>query len=398
MTDREFQLVLYGATGFTGRLGIKYLTKQYGGSIRWAIAGRSESKLQQLAKECDPAPSVIVASADDVEALRNMAARTAAVAACAGPFARLGSNLVEACVKESTGYCDITGEVHWVRQMIAVHHDAAAASGAHIVHLCGHDSIPWDLTTLMLAKKLREAGEDLAFVDMYTDIRSSPSGGTLETAMGIFFGKDGQAKHPAVKALGYDPLLKQNAGAGKSANAVSARNVTALDWTSPPRTFFFMAGVNANAVKRSNALNGYGPKVVYREGQVCRNVLAGIIHLLGMALFGFLLIWIPTRWLLRKFVLPQPGEGPSEAYMDSGYLILEGRAKGSKGSKICSKMSFAVDPGYKDTARMVIEAALALSLDRDKISVPGGVYTPAACQGEILLDRLVKTGTTFEYL
>lgn len=398
-SSREFQLVLYGATGFTGNLAVRYLSQNYSGKIRWAIAGRSESKLQQLASTFEPAPGIIIADSSDEAALRRLASRTEAVATCAGPFSRYGSKLVAACVAEGTGYSDITGEIGWVREMIAEYHDKAAASGARIVHLCGHDSVPWDLMTLMLAKKLREKGEDLASVDMFDDIRSKPSGGTLETAIGILFGKDGKgSKSTAVKSLGFDPLLKLSGTSTPSINSVCARNVSVLEISPKPRTMFVMAGVNANAVKRSNAINGYGPKVIYREGQVFKSIAGAVAYICGMMTLGLLLFVPPTRWLLRKFVLPAPGEGPSEEFMKSGYLTVEGRAVGSKGTKVNAKMRFVVDPGYLDTARMVVESALALALDKDKIKVAGGVYTPAACQGEVLLNRLLATGTSFEYM
>jgi short subunit dehydrogenase-like uncharacterized protein len=277
MVDKQYDIVLYGATGFTGRLAAKYLNKTYGKSISWAIAGRSEAKLRALAAEigCDCC-GILVADSGDVASLKALCSAAACIVTCAGPFARYGTSLVEQCVDAGVDYCDITGETAWVRDMIADYDDRARKSGARIVHLCGHDSVPWDLTTLMLSKKLAELnkGEQLASVDFYDHIRSSPSGGTLETAMGIMFGKEkGRPKSAAQKSLGYDPLLKTPSG-GASASQAVARNVALLQLPKkgaaaapasaaarPVRTMFFMAGVNACSVKRSNALNQYGPKV-----------------------------------------------------------------------------------------------------------------------------------------
>lgn len=401
---REYQLVIYGATGFTGGLATKYVSKQYLNSgLRWAIAGRSKEKLNKLAEQCtDNVPGIIVADSGDASSLHKMASSTEVVVTTAGPFARYGSPLVAACVKTGTDYCDITGEIDWVRGMIAEHDDAARSSGSHIVHLCGHDSVPWDLMTLMLAKKLKEGDpeEELKRIDMYDDIKSMPSGGTLETAFGIMFGAEKNLKKSSAStALGFDPLVKPFEGTQPSPNSVSVRNVNMLQMgkgADPHRTMFVMAGVNGNTVKRSNALNGYGPKVTYCEGQAFKSLWKAIMNQLGFITFGVSLVIPPIRWFLRKFVLPKPGEGPSEEFMSTGYLTVTGVAKGTKGGEARGKMHFSVDPGYKDTARMVVEAGLSFVYNRDQITRPGGVYTPASCQGEVLLKRLISTGTTFE--
>ena len=240
----KLDLVIYGATGFTGSLAVQYVNSQYAGkNLKWGICGRNQEKLQRVAAKCTDKPEILVADCDDPKALEAMCARTKVVATCAGPFSRYSKELVAACVSKGTDYCDITGEIEFVREMIALHDDAARASGSRIVHLCGHDSIPWDLSTLMLAKQLREAaggcggggGEEMAHVDFYTDIRSAPSGGTLETALGIMFDGEGKAQK-STAALGFDPLMKLRGAAkakgsksgGKSGFKTIARNVAAL--------------------------------------------------------------------------------------------------------------------------------------------------------------------------
>ena len=403
----KFDLVLFGATGFTGTLAVEYVVRQYGRQIKWAVAGRSEEKLKRLrAGAGQGMPEIIIADSGDKASLVAMVARTKVVATTAGPFARYGTALVEACVEGGVDYCDITGETGWVREMIALHDDAARKSGARIVSLCGHDSIPWDLSTYMLAKKLREEhGTALASVDFFDDINSSPSGGTLETAFGIMFGGEAKKqKGPAAKALGFDPLLK-TPGGSRSRSSLTARNVAgyrAPDASLGPgvaarlhRALFFMAGVNAYTVKRSNALNGYGAAVTYREGASFRTLLSAVWYLLGLLAFGVAIYVPPLRWLLRRFVLPKPGEGPSRAAMEKGYLHVLGVAKGEDGSVARSTMSFNVDPGYKDTARMLVESALSFSIGNAPSD--GGVFTPAACQKEVLLERLLNTGTKFKF-
>jgi short subunit dehydrogenase-like uncharacterized protein len=412
-TDREYDLIVYGATGFTGTLACNYLAKQYADkSVKWCIAGRSRGKLEALAA-ANGNPGIYVAEADNEAALNLMCAKTRAVAACAGPFSRYGKKLVAACVNQGTDYCDITGEIDFVREMISLHDEAARKSGARIVHLCGHDSIPWDISTLMLSKQLKKVEKNenakLKRVDLYTHIKSAPSGGTLETAFDIMFGGKKEV-HPEVKKLGYDPLLKCNGE--KSNNNVKSRNISTISSSSSElikshpniakrsvRTLFFMAGVNANAVKRSNAFNGYGDDLIYCEGQAFSSMFNGIKYLLGLMMFGIALVIPPIRYLLREFVLPKPGQGPSAESMEKGFLVVTGvgHSVNSNTPPVTSVMQFHVDPGYKDTSRMVVEAALTLALDSDKMENKlGGVYTPAACQGEALLNRLCATGTTFE--
>jgi len=395
-----YDLVIYGATGFTGKLAVEYVAKQYGSKLKWAIAGRSKERLEDLKKggaSCD----ILLADAMDVVALRDMVKQTKVVVACAGPFSRYGSKLVAACVEAGVDYCDITGEVAWVREMIATHDDEARRTGARIVHLCGHDSVPWDLMTLVLTKKLMEmGGGELKRIDFWDDIQSAPSGGTIETAFELRYGA--KPKTPeVVKALGYDPLLKP-AGTASTASefGLKAQNIGTiqLSGSGDPRIMFFMAGVNAAVVKRSNALLGYGSKPVYCEGQAFKSKLGAAWAFLGWAAYGCLIAIPPVRAFMRRFCLPKPGEGPSEATMEAGHLIITGVAKSVDGKTAKATLGFPVDPGYKDTARMAIEAGLSLSLDSSKLAnKSGGVLTPAACQGEVLLERLIATGCSFSH-
>ena len=274
------------------------------------------------------------------------------VASTVGPFARYGTLLLSLCAENGVDYCDITGETNWAREMIAKYDDIARDRGARVVCFCGHDSIPWDLSTYMLAKKLKtEAGESLASVDFYDDIDSAPSGGTLETAFGIMFGKEKGMKFSEQKKLGYDALMKASDGS-KSAHALKARNVGLTVKPSsvksdPYRSFFFMAPVNANTVKRSNALNGYGEAVVYCEGQSFKSFLGAFYFLFTTVLYGLAVAVGPVRNFMRTFYLPKPGQGPSEEQMNKGYLKVFGVAKGTAGTTVKSTMSFSVDPGYK---------------------------------------------------
>jgi short subunit dehydrogenase-like uncharacterized protein len=393
--------VLFGATGFTGRIAVEYIAKKYKHTINWAIAARSRNALETVANiQGQGFCEIIVADSFDEQSLKDMCAKTKVVASTVGPFARYGNELVKICAETGCDYCDITGEIAWVRDNVSTYDKVARDSGARIVHLCGHDSVPWDLSTMLLAKKLRESQENLVRVDFYDDIRSEPSGGTLETALGIMFGKEKNRKVcVATKGLSFDPLLLDNGQ--KSTHNTKAKNVSSLEFSkneNDHRTKFFMAGVNAYAVKRSNALKKYGENVTYCEGQAFSSAFGMLSHTLQMLTQGILMYVPPTRSLMRKYWLPKPGEGPSIKSMLDGHLNVIGIAKGDKRTIVRSKMCFKVDPGYLDTARMLVESALVLGLEGDKVTSGGGVLTPAACQGELLVKRLCDTGTTFEYI
>lgn len=395
MAERKFDLVLFGATGFTGTLAAKYLASKYGdSSLKWAIAGRSKSKLEALREQCKGLPEIIIADSTDEAAIKAMVAQTRCIITTAGPFRRYGSHVVKSCAEFGTDYCDITAEIPWVRDMIALYDDKARETGARIVHYCGHDCVPWDLTCMKLAQKLKEKGESLTRVDCYDDAKGTVSGGTLETFVGLLFGAEGKLK--PLKDLGYDPLLKD----GKEASAckTDVQNVSCVTPGQdgrPTRTYFIMADVNGHAVKRSNALLKYGENVTYCEGTASANNCQAYCTMTGMAMGGCLLSCPPTRACLRK-LLPKPGEGPSEADMDQGYLTVTGVGVGEKGTKVVSELHFPTDPGYRDTARMLVESGLTFILEKS-FTCPGGVYTPASCQGETLFKRLVDTGCTFKY-
>lgn len=397
MADRKFDVILFGATGFTGKLAAEYLTKQYGGSgLKWAIAGRSASKLEPLRAKCNDLPEIVVADSGDEASIRAMVAQTKVLLTTAGPFARYGTPVVKACAELGTDYCDITGESPWVRDMIEHYDDVAKKSGARIVHHCGHDCIPWDLMALMLAKKLKEKGEALDRVDMYDDIKGTFSGGTLETAMGLMFGPESKA--PKKSELGFDPLVKD--GDKASSHKLVAANVAGVASGQngyPTRTNFFMASVNANAVKRSNALLKYGEKVTYCEGLSQAGCCAAYGSVIQGGVFGLAMLFPPTRCCLRNYCLPKPGEGPSEEQMAAGHLTIIGVGRGVNGSTASASFHFPTDPGYRDTARMLVESGLTFVLEKE-FTCSGGVFTPACCQGETLLKRLVDTGSTWKDL
>jgi len=392
-SERKFDIVVLGCTGFCGKLGALYLADKYANSgLKWALCGRSQAKLEKVKEECKGIPEIIIADTSDEASIRAAVAQTRVMITTAGPYSRYGSPVGKACAELGTDYCDITGEYPWVRDMISLYDDQAKATGARIVHFTGHDCVPWDMMTLMLAKKLKEQGEDLKRIDFYDSLSGGVAGGTIETAFG-----GGPATKP-VSTLSYDPLMKD--GAAASASKTKIENVSTVakgEDGRPWRAVFFMASINAQCIKRSNALNKYGDEITYCEGMETGGCCGAYTVLIGLGAFGCALSCPLTRGCVRKCCLPAPGEGPSKEKLTAGYLHVTGVAVGTKGTKVDATMQFNnEDPGTQATMRMCVESALTLVLEKEFES-PGGVFTPAACLGETLMKRLIATGTIFEY-
>lgn len=397
-SPRELDLILFGATGFTGELGAKYLSKQYppGSNLTWGLAGRRKAALEAVRdRSCGGSRDVpiIVANATDEAELRAMVRRTKVVVSTAGPFAKYGTKLVKVCAEEGTHYCDITGEVDWVRQMIDLYDDTARRTGARIVHMCGHDCVPWDLLTLALSEEHKMQGDTIESVHFYDEVKATASGGTVAT---IFHSIKNR---PSGKSrLGFDPLIKTPQG-DKATIKYTVANQNMLGWSGEFGAWvgpFIMATVNAQCVRRGLAIHNYGPRFTYSEAIVYPNFMAGFVSWASLIAFGTVLALPPLSSLLFAIgVLPKPGEGPSVKQMDSNFLHVTGISKGSKGTRARTTMYFPTDPGYRDTARMLIEAGVVLALELDKTESMGGVWTPATCQGLPLLDRLVSTGCSY---
>lgn len=321
---REFDLILFGATGFTGKQAAEYLAETYGTKLKWAIAGRRLAGLESLrSRLADINPALkdlplIEADSMNYPAVVEMVTRTKVVATTAGPFALYSQGLVKACVEYGTHYCDITGETEFCREMIEKYDEKARKTGARIVHFCGHDSIPWDISTYECAKHLAERGDELCKIDFYDEIRAEPSGGTLSTANLYLFGDMRIPK----SSLGFDPLLRRIDG-DCSDSKISTNNQSYLGYSSQFKAWvgpFFMAMVNANCVRRSNAINRYSRKLKYSEAQVYASFFAGFITFAGSIMQGSLMLSAHTRALLQKFVFPKPGEGPTEEFMEKAFL------------------------------------------------------------------------------
>lgn len=323
---------------------------------------------------------------------------TRAIITTAGPFQKYGSNVVEFCAKYGTHYVDITGESDWVKTMILQWDSTAQKTGAKLVSMCGHDCVPWDLTVMKLEEALPD-GEELEAVDCLDEVVGGFSGGTAETMM---LGTSGHGMPPPNYA--FNPLCMLPDGSKSDSTATFQPSLVVKK--SPPingrlaptySSFFIMAFVNADIVKRSTALRQISKNVVYRESLAAPDFKTAFCMHFGIIAFVTALLNPVTAGLLKKFVLPKPGHGPSRAAMENKhFLAVSAQGVGSNGTKVESVMFFPRDAGYMETARMVAESGLTLALDSAKLSPNGGFFTSSTGgMGSALLDRLCRTGTHF---
>jgi short subunit dehydrogenase-like uncharacterized protein len=401
---REHDVVVYGATSFVGQILCRYLVRRHGtdGGLRWAIAGRSASKLDEVAASTGADVPRFVADASDRAALDELAASTKVVASTVGPYALYGSELVAAVVEAGGDYCDLTGEVQWMRRMIDAHQSRAEATGARIVHTCGFDSIPSDLGTWFTQQRaIEQFGEPCVEVRMSVKgARGGVSGGTAASGMAMF---EEMAADPELRKVVADPYvlapvdLRQ--GPKQPGMGRPTRDDRFESWVAP----FVMAPTNSAVVLRSHALLGqpwgrdftYGETMMTGDGVVggvaAWGMTAGLAAFTGAASFG------PTRKLLGK-VIPKPGAGPSEAKQQAGWFDLRFVGRTADGREIRTKVTGDADPGYGSTAKMLGESAVAF-LDLDPANVGGGFWTPASAFGDALIERLeAHAGVRFDVL
>jgi short subunit dehydrogenase-like uncharacterized protein len=391
--SREFDLVVFGATGFTGKLVAEYIASS-GERVSWAIAGRNQTKLEALGMNVP----IIVADALDPAAMASVAQRTKVVCTTAGPFARYGSHLVAACAAAGTHYCDLTGEVQWMRRMIDAHHDRAKATGARIVHTCGFDSIPSDLGTWALQQEMIAAfGKPAPQVTaLFGESSGGFSGGTVASAMET--AAEASVDRAVRKVLGNPYALDPDPYADRP----PAPDEASIGWDSRLKMFtlpFVMAQVNTRVVRRAHALAGlpWGPDFVYRELMSTPGSLRGLAMAVGIAggLAG--IAFAMKRPRLRKQLAkraPKPGEGPSPQARAKGHWKVRLVGEVANQRIVYVAADDHGDPGYASTAKMLGESALCLA--RDPLTSPGGVQTPSVAMGKALLDRLRRTGLTFE--
>lgn len=401
MAAREFDLILWGATGFTGGLVAEYLAGAYGNGLRWAIAGRNAGKLEAVRAALAPAlrdtlPLVLADSAD-ADSLRALAARTRVVCTTVGPYAKYGTPLVAACAAAGTDYCDLTGESQWMARVIAAHQAQAQASGARIVHTCGFDSVPFDMGVWQLQQVAKQRhGAYLPVVKgRMVSFRGGASGGTIASMMAML---EEAAADPAVRRLVADPYALYPPGVPRGDAGPDQRGAV-FDpdfgqWTSP----FIMAAINTRVVRRSNALLGLPWGVNFRYDEAVLNRSRGQA-LMASAATGAGMVTMalgPLRRVAQRF-LPTPGEGPDRAQREAGHydILFLGLDPADRSRDTWLRVGGDLDPGYGSTARMLGEAAVCLA--SDPRGVEGGFWTPATALGAPYLERLrTRAGLRFE--
>lgn len=408
MRTKPFDVVVFGATSFVGQILCSYLFEQFGldGPVKWAAAGRSRSKLQKLRESLGNNAAgleLMEANADDDRALLALCRKGRVIVSTVGPYALYGEPLIRACAESGTDYCDLTGEVQWMRRMIAQYEAKAAASGARIVHSCGFDSIPFDLGVHYLQAVARQrTGAPCPEVKMRVrSIRGSFSGGTAASIMNVV--KEVAANPALRKELAdpyslcpsdYTPRVRQ------PVTAFAAYDPDFKGWVAP----FVMSAVNTRLVHRTNALSNqaYGAGFRYDEAMLTGRGVRGQLTAAGTsATLGAFMVAAaigPLRSGLERFVLPAPGAGPSPEAQRKGSYDLRFLGRGKDGQTLRTRVTGDRDPGYGSTAKILGQAAACLALDVSP-AVAGGFWTTATIFGDRLIGRLQKdAGITFETL
>lgn len=408
MAKKKYDLVLFGATSFVGQILTAYLanTAASGERFKWAIAGRNAEKLEQVKKSVGQNAAkvpVIVADAADNAAMLGLCEQAKVVVSTVGPYALFGEPLIKACVATGTDYCDLTGEVQWIRRMIHRYEREAKRTGARIVHCCGFDSIPSDLGTWFIQSAAREKfGAPCQQVKMRVKAaRGEFSGGTVASLMNVASEAASDKQLRKELANPYSLCGPANLNTTRQPNVKSAEFDPDFDtWLAP----FVMAAINTRIVQRSNMLGGYpyGQNFQYDEAMITGKGAKGWAAAQGIsaALGGFLVgaALKPSRWVLEKFVVPAPGEGPSPEAQKAGFYDLRFFGKTEAGDTLRAKVTGDEDPGYGSTSKMLGQAALCLAKDVPA-DAKGGFWTPASLMAAPLLTRLERSsGLSFELI
>ena len=388
-------LVLYGATGYTGELVAACLLKASAGGrrLRWGIAGRSAEKLAALRDRIGAPPDLpcLVADARDPAALRALARRTRGVLSTAGPYQLLGEGLLRACIEAGTDYLDLCGEPAWMARMIHAHEAAARASGARVLFSCGFDSVPFELGVRFVQQAAMDRyGHPLRQLQgLVVEMKGSVSGGTAASLLATV---EASGREPGVAQIMADPfaLTPGFTGTPQPDDPAARLEPLALAWSAP----FVMAAINTKNVHRSHALLGHpwGRDFVYEERQLWGSGLEGELSARGAArslrLQTTALGLAPARALIRRFVLPKPGQGPAVWQRDRGHYTLRFIGTTALGQTLAATVRGEGDPGYSSTSRIASECAMALMMDSPRGRTPGGIWTPGAALGLELLPRL----------
>ncbi len=402
--NKTFDIIVFGATGFTGRLVAEYLHTTYGanGGVTWAMAGRSLEKLTQVrdALGIDAALPLLVADATDAKALAQLVAQARVVITTVGPYQKHGQALVDACAHAGTDYVDLCGEPGWMAQMIPRLQGPAAASGARIVFSCGFDSIPFDLGVVFLQHEaMQRLGAPL--VRVHGRVKVMKGGFSGGTAASLLATLETAGRDPTLARTLADPfaLTPGFRGPRQPDDSTAAFDELAQSWTGP----FVMAPINTKNVHRTHALRGHpwGADFTYSERMLTGGGEGGEKRAKTLArntrVQNALLAFGPTRALIRRFALPQPGQGPDKEQREKGRYEVLFIGNTADGRTLRASVKGDRDPGYGSTCKLISETALCLARETSQTMAPGGVWTPGAAMGLTLVRRLQeRAGLSFE--
>ena len=404
--QKAFDIIVFGATGFTGRLVAEYLNNTYGAGrgVDWAMAGRSLEKLTRVRDELgmDPALPLLVADATDAKALAQLVAKARVVITTVGPYQMHGEALVDACAQAGTDYVDLCGEPGWMAQMIPRLQGPAAASGARIVFSCGFDSIPFDLGVVYLQQEaLQRLGAPL--VSVHGRVKVMKGGFSGGTAASLLATLETAGRDPTLARTLADPfaLTPGFLGPKQPDDTTAAYDELAQSWTGP----FVMAPINTKNVHRTHALRGHpwGTDFVYSERMLTGGGGGGEKRAKALArntrIQNALLAFGPTRALIRRFALPQPGQGPTKEQREKGRYEVLFIGQTADGRTLRASVKGDRDPGYGSTCKLISETALCLARETSHAMAPGGVWTPGAAMGLTLVRRLQeRAGLSFQII
>ena len=393
---REYDIIIWGASGFTGRLVAEYLYTNYNSKdLKWAIAGRDNQKLISIRKTFlnDEVPIVLADSFDETS-LNKMTQRANVICSTVGPYAKYGSLLVKSCIKNKTHYCDLAGEAQWIRKMIDLYHEEAIRNQVKIVNSCGYDSIPSDMGVYFINKNLSK--KNLTIKMRVTGTKGGYSGGTYASMQNIIkeASSDREVRKSLTNPYGLNPVGEQSGHDKRDLSSV-VFDKKIKSWIAP----FLMAGINTKIVRRSNALSNYnyGKDFKYDEavmtGKGIKGQLAGI-----MLSIPLILLAAKPGSILNKifsFFVPKPGQGPDKKERESGYFSSKFFVFDEHSNSSIFKVTGDRDPGYGSTSKMLAESAVCLA--KDNLDNTFGIITPSYAMGNNILERLVSNaGLSFK--
>ena len=393
--NREYDIIIWGASGFTGRLVAEYLYKNYNAKdLNWAIAGRDELKLSSIREKfLDNTIPIVLADSFNENSLNDIVKKTKVVCSTVGPYAKYGSLLVKSCVKNKTHYCDLAGEAQWIRKMIDLYHKEAITNQVKIVNSCGFDSIPSDMGVYFIYKNILK--KNLSIKMRVTGAKGGYSGGTYASMQNIIkeASINKEIRRNLTNPYGLNPIGEQS-GMDKSDLRSVIYDSKIKTWISP----FLMAGINTKIVRRSNALSNYnyGKEFKYDEAVMTGTGFKG--RLKGIIL-SIPLIFLSAKpgSLFNKifnFLSPKLGKGTNKKERESGYFSLRFYVFQENNDFSIYKVTGDKDPGYGSTSKMLAESAVCLA--KDELNNNFGILTPSIAMSDSLLDRLVsKAGLKF---